>query len=566
MNILGISGSTHDSSASLIINGNIFMAVEEERITRLKHARGQKPIHAIETILKRANLRPEEIDLVSYFLDPKLYNRQALGHVLVGDPGRYLLHPRSYRTTKFLKRGNRYENDLLELLTFLKIKAPVEYVPHHLAHAASAFFLSDFDSAMILILDNMGELASTSLLVGNDTELKMLKSQNIPHSLGMFYSAITEYLGFTPWDEEGKVMALSSYGNQILPLDHIVKIKNGEFRINRDFQMVETIGHDRCYSKKLIKRFGPSRKKDGEINQRHRDISASIQNATEAVSKELVKYINKETKLNKLCVAGGVALNCKMNGELYKLDFVEDIYVPPAPGDNGASLGAAIYSMVLREKKRPKPLIKAGIGPAFSNDEIKKRLELDGISYIKLNNPAKTAAELLLKEKVIAWYQGELEFGPRALGHRSILALPNSINLRDYINKEVKNRELWRPLCPSITATHVNEYFHISNNARFMNIAVESTDYAKKRIPGVIHIDGTARIQVVYQEESEVFFDLLNIIGNETGDPILLNTSFNRKGEPIVSTPRDALFCFEAMPIKTMVMGDYLIQKRNEKR
>jgi carbamoyltransferase len=401
------------------------------------------------------------------------------------------------------------------------------------------------------------------MFYGKGANLKFIKSQKIPHSLGMLYAAISDYLGFKPWDEEGKVMALAAYGNPIIPVHEIVTIGDGWFKINKPFLMVETKHHDRCYDKKLLKVLGPARKKDESIMQFHKDVASSLQRAVEEVCKSLVLYMHKVTGSRNLCVSGGVALNCKMNGELLKLPFVDDIYVPSAPGDNGSSLGAALYSSVIHCGAIPESLHVGGIGQEFTDAQIKNELEKSDLIFYKTTNIAKKAADILLKGEIIAWYQGKTEFGPRALGHRSLLALAGKEEIRDFININVKNRELWRPLCPSILPKQVSKYFRKYSNGRFMNVAFEATDYAKERIPAVIHIDNTIRAQLVYSEESEVFYNLLELIGQSTGDPVLLNTSFNRCGEPIVNSPFDAINSFQNMQINYMIIENYVVRKKN---
>jgi len=562
MNILGISGSRHDSSACLIKDKKIFMAIEEERIIRIKHASGRRPFMAINTLLENAHISPSDVNLVSYFLDPSLFNRQVLKYVLFDDPKRYLLHPKNYHTIRFFYRGKRYENDLKDMLRTQGITAPIDYVNHHVAHAASSYYVSGFKDAMVLVIDNMGELDSTSIFYGNGSNLKLIKSQKIPHSLGMLYAAVSEYLGFKPWDEEGKVMALAAYGNPIIPVDKIATIGDGWFKVNKPFQMVQTRNYERCYDKELLRMFGPARQRDEPITQFHKDVAASLQRTVEEVCKNLVSYAHKITGSNKLCVSGGVALNCKTNGELLKLPFVEDIYVPSAPGDNGSSLGAALYSSVFRNGTLPEPLHVAGIGQEFTDSQIKTALELSGLPFYETKDPAKDAADILLKEEMVLWFQGKTEFGPRALGHRSLLALARKEETRDFINSNVKHRELWRPLCPSVLAECANKYFKKLSDGRFMNVAFDATDYAKERIPAVIHIDNNARAQLVYKAESEVFHSLLEIIGQKTGDPVLLNTSFNGRGEPIVNSPSDAITTFQCMPINSMVIGNYVVRKK----
>jgi carbamoyltransferase len=566
MNILGISGSTHDSSASLILNNEVFMAIEEERLTRKKHSIGQKPLNAIKALLRNAGISVKDIDLVSYFIDPHLYSAQAPFHVLFRDPQKYLFHPKQYRIKQFLNRGKRYITELDNLLSEAGLTAPKEYVQHHLAHAAGAFYLSGFDEAMVLVVDNMGELDSTTLLYGKGKKLNILKTQKIPHSLGMFYAAMTAYLGFKPWDEEGKVMALAAYGNPIISLEKMVTLTNKGFRIKKAFQMIQTRNYERCYDLGLVKMFGSARRPEERITQLHKDIAASLQYATEEVCKHLVSIMHEFTASRKLCVSGGVALNCKMNGELFKLPIVDEIYVPSAPGDSGSSLGAAVYSLVKHTNKIPKPIRIAGLGQGFTDEQIFNAISNSGMHFSRINDPAKIAAELLKKEGVIAWFQGRAEFGPRALGHRSILALPQNKEIRDFINTMVKHREQWRPLCPSIAEKSVKEYLENSTDGRFMNVAFEATSYARQRIPAVIHTDNTSRAHAVNSIESKQYARLLDIIGETTGDPVLLNTSFNNKGEPIVDSPTDAISAFRIMPINSLLIGNYVVRKNSPKK
>jgi carbamoyltransferase len=559
MIILGLSGSTHDCSSAIIKDGKIICAIEEERLSRKKHAPYSLPILSAREVIRQAELKPQDIEKVAYFLDPSTFNKKVLNHIILGDPKRYLLNALAYRTYKFYNRGKKYEDELLRTLNTIGVMAPIEFVKHHLAHIAGAFYLSPLKESMIISLDNMGELDSTLLAYGKGSMIKEISSQNIPHSLGMLYATITDYLGFKAWSEEGKVMALAAYGNPTIPLQKIVALKNGKFKIKTEFQMIQTRKKNRLYSKKLIKLLGEPRKKNEQITQHHQNIAASIQFATEEVAKYIVSWLYKITKSKNLCLAGGVALNCKMNGELLKLPFIDNLYVSPAPGDSGASLGAAIYCSVINSKVRPRPLLNTNIGRGYSNKEILKALKSSNLSYKKITDPDKVAAELLLKEKIIVWFQGKTEFGPRALGYRSILALPQKKSIKDFINIEVKHREQWRPLCPSILAEQSYKYFENSSFGRFMNVAVHSKELARSNVPSVIHIDGTSRIQKVYENENPLYYNLLKIIGYKTGDPILLNTSFNLK-EPIVNSPKDAIRTFKKMPITSMIIGNYVVQ------
>ena len=287
-----------------------------------------------------------------------------------------------------------------------------------------------------------------------------------------------------------------------------------------------------------------------------------MQYALEETAKYLAVWLHKKTGMRNLCLAGGVALNCKMNGELARLPFIDNIYVTPIAGDAGAGLGAAVFSSVNHNGHRPRPLLTADIGRGFNNKDILLALDQSGVSYSHIQNPAEEAINKLLDEKVISFYQGRSEIGPRALGNRSILALPQESATRDYINSQVKHRELWRPLCPSVLQDQSDVYFDNSSGYPFMNISSHASDFAKKRIPAVIHVDGSVRVQSVSKGTSSIYYDLLKLTGSAIGDPVLLNTSFNGRGEPIVDSPTDAIRCFMRMPINSMIIGDYLVSKR----
>lgn len=562
MNILGLSGSTHDPAAALVIDGEIIAAIEEERITRKKHAKHLLPLESAKEVLRIGNVNVNDVDLIAYFLDPEIFNKNVYVHVLK-NAERYVFDPISYRTSNFLRRGERYFEEANKVKKQLGINAPIEFVRHHLAHAASSFYLSSFDDAMILTLDNLGELESTTMGVGRGKNIEIIHSQNIPHSLGMLYATITDYLGFTAWDEEGKVMSLAAYGKPNIPIDDIVLLEKNKFKIKKEFQMIETKTHDRLYSKKLVKKYGPARVKGEPILQRHKDVAASVQYAVEEVAKHLTQNIHEETGLRKLCLAGGVALNCKMNGELLKLPFIDEMYVAPASGDAGSSLGAAIYCYVNKTGNLPKPQKSTSLGTEFDDSSVLNAIQKSELNYKLMDNLAVETADVIMKEKVVCWFQGRTEFGPRALGNRSILALPTEDGVRDYINSNVKFRYSWQPLCPSMVASDALNHFEKSDNSYFMNIA-HSDDDLRKSLPQIFHEDGTARLQIVDKNLNEKYYSLLNQIRIRTGYSVLINTSFNLRGEPIVNSPLDAVNSFLTMPINSLIIGNYLVTKKNE--
>lgn len=561
MNILGLSGSSHDPAAAVVRGGWSAAIIAEERLVREKHAARRLPFSAAKAALQEAGIGPDEIDCVAYFLDPGLFNRQVWRHLLGAGFSRYVLQPRAYDTRQFLQRGNRYRHEVRDVVQALGIKAPVEYVEHHLAHAGLAFWGSGFPEAMILSLDNMGELDSTLLARGRGSEIEVLIRQKIPHSLGMLYAVITDFLGFEPWNDEGKVMALASYGRPLLPPEDLIELIPGGFLICGPFQMIQTPRRDRCFSRRLVRILGDPREPGGSLEQRHMDIAAAVQRTVEYVAGHLARWLHEQTGLRRLCVTGGVAQNCKLNGELQRLPFVDEIYVPPAPGDAGAALGAALYAFTELSGNRPEALSTAALGRSFDNAAIERALQAAGCVYRSLADGANEIAQLLLEHKVIAYYQGRSEAGPRALGHRSLLGLPQEAGTRDFINAKVKEREMWRPFAPSILQSKAGDYFPGSDFSRFMNIAFRALPEAASRVPAVVHVDKTVRVQAVVPAEEPRFAAVLEELGRRTGDPIVLNTSFNRRGEPIVDSPQDALACFRAMPVVALVMGDYVIRK-----
>jgi len=562
MIILGISGRGHDAASAIIVDGKIIAACEEERFCRIKHAPKHMPIKSAKECMKIANKKPENIDFVTYYFNPERYNKDIIPYILKNHK-QFLKNPKKNNLIGVLSRGRKHKKYAEETVAKLSInKNKLKFVDHHLAHMGCSYLLSNFNESMILSIDNMGELSSTVLAVGKGGEIKIIKEQNAPHSLGVLYATATDYLGFKPFSEEGKVMGLASYGKPIIPVKKIVDIKNGNFLIKEPF-LCNEINSKKYFSKGLEKKYGKPRDPKKEITEFHKNFAASIQNAVEQVTIELVKWIHKKTGLKNICIGGGVALNCSLNGKIENLNFIQEVHIFSASGDNGTSLGSAVYFYVKRMGKRPTFKNQAGLGSFFSKKEIETELKNKGYKYKLCKNIPYEAAKILLDEKVLCWYQGRAEFGPRSLGHRSILALPNSVKLKNHINKNIKIREMWRPLCPSILNTKTYKYSKNKNSAKhnYMIVTSKATNYAKKRIPGVIHIDGTIRIQSVTKSECLKYYNLLLEIEKKTGDGVVLNTSFNYKGEPMVNSPKDALNTFEIMPINTLIIGDFIVQK-----
>ena len=561
MIVLGISGSSHDPTVTIVCDGEVLIVVEQERLSRIKHAPKTLPIEAVKVALRESKISSNEIDRVAFFLDPDLFEKNVYKHVFLKDWKRYLLHPLSYRTFQFISRGKRYRREAYEVIQHAQISAPIDFVSHHLSHAAIAFWGSSFQESMVLTIDNMGELDSTMLAHGVGPTLNVLKTISIPHSLGMLYGAITNFLGFRPWNDEGKVMALSSFGKPLVDITDVVKFHCGQFKLVRTFQMHQSAIHNNCYHSGLKKIFGKPRLPNEPLRQRHADIAATAQYILEETAKKLVYWMFKRTGCSNLCLAGGVAQNCKLNGELLKMPEINRIYVPPFPGDAGASVGAALLVWSKKTGKRPKAIRSASLGRSFSEEEFRIALAKFKFMWRKSTDIYKETVSLLKKSKAIAFYHGRSEAGPRALGNRSILALPESLSIKDYINKSVKHRESWRPFGSAILASAAEKYFPGALDSYFMNIACKVTKSVADQIPAVVHIDQSARVQIVVKEENPKFAALLEEVEKATGVPILLNTSYNKANEPIVDSPYDALQTFSAMPIKHLVIEDYIVSK-----
>ncbi len=561
MNVLGISGSTHDSTAAVVIDGEVTAVIEQERLSRQKHAPHRLPIEAAQEALKQSRLQPGNINCVAFFLDPFVFEMDVVSHVLRTDWRRYLCHPMDYRTPLFLSRGRRYRREASAVMRALGIKAPLEFVEHHLAHAALAFWGSSFSDAMVLTIDNMGELDSTMLIHGVGANLKVLRTTRIPHSLGMFYGAITDFLGFYPWNDEGKVMALAAFGSPLLDLCDVIEVSDGSFEFKEPFQMHQTFRRKHCYKPSLKKVFGVPRLPHEKLTQHHADIAATAQWVAEETAKRLVRWMHKRTGCSDLCLAGGVAQNCKLNGALFQIPEVKRVYVPPLPGDSGAAVGAALFVWASAVGRRPQPINTASLGRSFSDTEVRSTIAKSGLKWKTASNIHVEAASLLNEFEVIAFYQGRSEAGPRALGNRSILALPQSASIKDYINRELKYRENWQPFGPAILAASADDFFPGSSQSYFMNIAHTATVSAAKRLPAVVHIDQSVRPQAVQQTANPHLAALLKEVEKQTGVPVLLNTSYNCQGEPIVDSPVDALRTFATMPLKYLVMENYVVSK-----
>jgi carbamoyltransferase len=539
MVILGICGGIrsghHDPAAVLYRDGKLVAAAEEERFLRIKHSEGRLPENAIRFCLSQAGLSIRDVDCVAY------------GYATVPGMDQRL---KDYFILKF---GYSPE---------------IRLIRHFMAHAASAYRVSGFPDANILSADVSGDSVSTLLSFGKGTEIRIIKSVPRPNSLGIFYSLLTQVLGFQRDNDEYKVMGLASYGKQEVDLSWLLQFGGGEYKLNYEDYMVK-VGPNQAfpskqegiYSKRLIERLGPPRLKEEPLTQRHKDLAFSAQKTLERVVIDLVKWLHEQTGSRNLCIAGGVGLNCVMNQRLLALPFVDRVYVQPAASDAGTAIGAALE--VLAERGvQPETMTHVYTGPSFDNEEIQRALESYRVSYRREEDVCRFAAEKLAEGCIVAWFQGAMEFGPRALGNRSILADPRDPAMKDRINATIKFREDFRPFAPAVLEERVAEYFTDGVPSPFMTLTFDVRREKQEQIASITHVDGTARIQTVSRETNPRFHRVISEFGKLTGIPMVINTSFNVKGQPIVCTPRDAVSTFFMTGMDHLVLGDYVLSKR----
>lgn len=578
MYTLGINAVYHDSAAALMKDGILIAAAEDERFTHVKHAKRpvpfstwQMPFDAIDYCLKQAGITLADIDHVAYSYDPALLPTMpgpARGSATITLP----LEPGLQRTANpnespwdplfvsYIVNARAQLIDGAPHHLAKRFRAPAgghrfawHYVEHHLAHEASAFLAAPMGDTAVLTMDGRGEGVTTSLGQFVDGQYKRIKQVELPHSLGLLYEAVTSWLGFLHSSDEYKVMALAAFGRPayVDVLREIVRYRgNGSYTVEEP---------------NLIERFGPARERGGPLEQRHYDIASSLQTVLEETVLELARWLHERTQLPRLCMAGGVALNCVMNSRIRDEGPFDEVWVQPAAGDAGTALGAALWidwreRSVTGDKARRWAMDHAYWGPAYSDDEIEAFLRWSKVTFRRLDDVASETAELLAKANVIGWHQGRTEFGPRALGARSILASPIDPGMQAKLN-EIKDREDFRPVAPVVMEEHVDQWFVDGRIAPFMLFIFDVRPEVAERIPAVRHVDGTARVQTVNRSQHPLYYDLLAAFHARTGVPILVNTSFNTRGEPMVNSPRDALESFWTSPLDALVIGPFLITK-----
>lgn len=564
MNILGLSCFYHDSAAALLRDGEIVAACQEERLSRKKHDSGF-PSLAVKYVLKQAGIGPQDLDAVGFYDKPLLKFERILSTYAATFPRSF----NSFRTAMPLWIHEKLWVPSLIRKELRPYRGPILYAEHHMSHAASAFLVSPFEEAAILTVDGVGEWATATFAVGKGSDIQIFKEIRFPHSLGLLYSAFTYYLGFKVNSAEYKVMGLAPYGKPV-HFDRIMKEMvrlqdDGSFKLNMkyfsyDYGLTMTNGaFDDFFG-------GPPRKAETWMAEREFDIAASVQKVCEEIVLRMVRHLHRETGQSNLCMAGGVALNCVANGRVIRETPIKNLFVQPAAGDAGGAVGVAHYLYNTLEKQpRGKAWAHAYLGPAYSDAETKQYLDSRGVAYHALPRQEllSRTARLISEGNVIGWYQGRMEFGPRALGGRSILADPRDPKMRDTLNMKIKFREGFRPFAPSVLADKASEWFEIDCDSPYMLLVAQVRE-GKRVIPSVTHVDGSARLQTVTREESPLYYDLIQEFEKLTGVPIVINTSFNVRGEPIVCTPHDAYLCFMRTNMDHLVLGSYFLDKKEQ--
>jgi carbamoyltransferase len=570
MYTLGVNAAFHDCSATIVKDGAVLAAAEEERFTRVKHGKRplpftvwQLPYHAIDYCLEQAGIMLRDVDHVAYSYDPWLQlDRSDAAATLAlplepsRNPGPWL-SPWDPLSLSYIVNAPRQLADgaphhLKKRFQGVKHDGPWQwhFVEHHLAHEASAFLAAPFDDCAVLAMDGRGERATTSYGVYRNGRYERLKQVNLPHSLGLLYEAVTDYLGFLRSSDEYKVMALASFG------------KPAHVDLFRDVLRYHGNGDYTVEPVDWAALLGPARERGGPTEQRHMDIAHSLQVVLEETVGRMAEWLHRESGSSKLVLAGGVALNCVMNARLRDRGPFDAVWVQPAAGDSGTSLGAALWIDAKEGPQKPRAwrMDHVFLGPAYADDEIEQFLRQAMLPYRRSADIAADAARLLAEGKVLGWFQGRMEFGPRSLGARSILASPVDAGMQARLN-QIKDREDFRPVAPVVLEERASDWFVNAGVSPFMVFINDVRPDRVDRIPAVRHVDGTARIQTINRSQNAVYYDLLRAFEQHTGVPVLVNTSFNTRGEPIVCTPRDAVESFCSTPLDALAIGSFLLEK-----
>ena len=566
MNILGLNAFHGDASAAMLRDGQLVAALEEERLNRIKHWAGL-PLQAA-----KACLQGTQPDHIAISRNPKAHLTDKLLRVALRPHRWSTLTSRAANTARIAQVGQALAAEGI----VPRQARQVHFVEHHRAHLASAFFASPFEEAAVISIDGFGDFSSVMWGVGRGNQIQVRGSVSFPHSLGIFYTAFTQFLGFPKYGDEYKMMGLSAYGEPRFAekVRRVVRTEDDQCRLNLDYFTHHSKGVEMTwyggeptlgaiFSRKMAEEFGEPRVPRSEIQQRDKDLAASVQLVLEENYFALLNFVQRQTGATAVCLAGGVALNCVANGMIFERTNFRDVYVQPAAHDAGTSIGAALY-VQHQELKVPRCFEMRHVyyGPEYSDSEIARDLEAAGCKYHKLaeEDLIGRTGDAIARGKIVGWFQGRMEFGPRALGNRSILADPRRSNMKEILNSRIKYREPFRPFCPSILAERVGEYFEIDYPSPFMVMAYKIKPEQRERIPAVTHGDGTGRLQTVAREVNPLYWKLIHEFEGVTGVPVLLNTSFN-ENEPIVQTPAQAIDCFLRTQMDVLSIGAFLLHK-----
>ncbi|MDD5308273.1 MAG: carbamoyltransferase C-terminal domain-containing protein [Deltaproteobacteria bacterium] len=561
MNVLGISCHYHDSSACLTRNGEVVVAVQEERFNRIKNT-SEFPINAINYCVQESGITFQDIDHIGFYEKPFLkFSRVLIDH----------LQSWPYSLDNFLRTIPHWLRDRLVLpLTLdneIGFKGNVFFIKHHLSHAAGSFLVSPFEEAAILTGDAVGEWATMTYGRGKDRNINILKEIRYPNSLGLLYTAVTTYLGFAAHEGEGTVMALAGCGKPryLDKLREIVKV-NADGSHIVDGRFLRFNKGSRMYSRKFLEMFGSDRQPETKIDERHCDIAASLQTFTEETLLAVTQHLYNETKLDKLCLGGGLFLNCVANNKILEQGLFRDVFIQPAAGDAGGALGVAAYiSNCILGIPRNYVMRHAYLGTGYSDEQIKRVLLIHNMVFKEYADEdlSRCVAKIVADNKIVGWFQGRMELGPRALGNRSILGNPCNPSMKDLLNSKVKKRETFRPYAPVVLEERAQEFFELPGTSPFMLLAPRVRKEMEYAIPGVVHVDGTARVQTLGKDTNQKLRQLIKDFEAITGVPIIINTSFNLRGEPIVCSPENAIQCFRKSEMDYLVLGNFLLDKKD---
>jgi len=571
---VGIFEGHWDPAVAVVRDGRLVAFAEEERFIRFKHAPRIYPIHALKYCLDEAGIRPDQVEAIGINWDLPAYTDGTMRAFFDDMAAAWPIDENTRRWQQsvlayFNEDVTRRRHELNWWRAFGKLDLPpIVPIPHHFTHALHAYMQSRFDKALCVTIDGSGDRHCTVLWDCRGNEVRPIKEICMPHSLGWFYAAFTEYLGFKAYNDEYKVMGLAAYGREdaeLMPkVAEVISIGEDSVEYRLEPKYIHYGPHtwsDR-FTDDMIELFGrPMRLSHEPIEDWHKNLAFAVQHELEEAVCRLVDWGMKQTGAENLCIGGGVGLNVKMNSRLFSFGIVRDFFAQPLCNDGGAAAGAALGAYWKRIQKRPEPLATLALGPEISNDDIQSALERCHIQYERVEDVVDVVAEALANGAIVGWYQGRMEAGPRALGQRSILADPRSVEMRDRINERVKYREPWRPFCPSLPAEDAARYLREYTDAPYMNIAFSATDELLRDAPAIVHVDGSVRVQLVREESHPLFHRLLRAFERRTGVSVLLNTSFNLNGEPIVCSILDALRTFSSSGLDMLAAGDYIIRK-----